>query len=200
MSVDEPSTKVIRSFDETPIVYHSLGEADDVVLVGGGLRSGRDYLLLARALGRCLRVHVVDRRGRGESGPKARLTESRSNAETSCPSRNPAERVSHLAQIGGLVCLETALRASVFDAIAVFEPGVSVGGSFPSAWLSRSRELLNRGDDWGAFVNMVIGRRIRPAGDHTRSRMARPYHSPRWDQSAGMADYTPAPASSDRKN
>jgi pimeloyl-ACP methyl ester carboxylesterase len=60
----------VRSCDGTAIAYHSLGTGPGVIVVGGAMAAGQDYLPLARVLARSFAVHVVDRRGRGGSGPQ----------------------------------------------------------------------------------------------------------------------------------
>ena len=60
----------VTSSDGTVIGYQTLGTGEGVILIGGTLRSARDYLPLARLLARSLTVHVMDRRGRGASGPQ----------------------------------------------------------------------------------------------------------------------------------
>lgn len=56
------------SDDGTQIGYSSLGAGPGLIIVGGVLSSGSDYLPLARILGDEFEVHVIDRRGRPGSG------------------------------------------------------------------------------------------------------------------------------------
>lgn len=58
---------------------------------------------------------------------------------------------------GGLITLETAKVTTVFTRVAVYEPGVSIAGSIPVGWMSRYRELLEAGDERGAFAHFVRG-------------------------------------------
>ncbi len=58
------------SQDGTAICYQTLGAGEGLVVLGGAWRSARDYLPFARALTSYFTVHVVDRRGRGGSGPQ----------------------------------------------------------------------------------------------------------------------------------
>jgi pimeloyl-ACP methyl ester carboxylesterase len=59
----------VASADGTPIGYVSLGEGPGLIIVGGVLSSGSDYLPLAHMLAQDFEVHVTDRRGRLGSGP-----------------------------------------------------------------------------------------------------------------------------------
>jgi pimeloyl-ACP methyl ester carboxylesterase len=65
------------SADGTAIGYFSLGTGPGLIIVGGVLSSGADYLPLAWLLAEDLEVHVIDRRGRPNSGPQ-RQDQSRS--------------------------------------------------------------------------------------------------------------------------
>jgi pimeloyl-ACP methyl ester carboxylesterase len=55
----------------------------------------------------------------------------------------------------GLVALETSVRSDTFEAMVLYEPGVSVGGSIPTAWMAPYRALLEQGDARGAFACFV---------------------------------------------
>src|SRR5262249_54101400 len=54
-----------------------------------------------------------------------------------------------------LIALEAARRSTAFSHVVVYEPGVSVRGSIPVAWITRYRELLAAGNERGAFASMV---------------------------------------------
>jgi pimeloyl-ACP methyl ester carboxylesterase len=58
---------------------------------------------------------------------------------------------------GGFVALEAARRLAVFSHVAVYEPGVSIAGSIPVAWVPRYRQLLAAGDTRGAFAVFLRG-------------------------------------------
>ncbi|MGI8864593.1 MAG: alpha/beta fold hydrolase, partial [Solirubrobacteraceae bacterium] len=52
------------------IAYRQRGAGPGVIVVGGALSSGQDYLPLASVLARSMTAYVIDRRGRGHSGPQ----------------------------------------------------------------------------------------------------------------------------------
>ncbi len=147
---------IARSTDGTIITYHSLGEGVPIIVVGGAMRAGIDYLAFAEVLAERFSVHVMDRRGRGASGPLG----SDYGIDKECQDLLAVQvatgaRLVFGHSYGGLVALETAVRADLFDAVAVYEPGVSVAGSIPTAWMGRYRQLLDRGDSRGAFAYFV---------------------------------------------
>ncbi len=63
-------TSSTTSTDGTAIAYHSVGEGPRLVIVGGVLSDGSNYLHLAEALAGRYAVHVMERRGRSGSGPQ----------------------------------------------------------------------------------------------------------------------------------
>jgi len=147
---------VIRSADGTRIAYQSLGAGEGVIVVGGALRAGADYLALARVLARSHAVHLVDRRGRGASGPQGpRYSIEKETDDLLAVQAATGATAVFGHSYGGLIALEAARRSAVFSQVAVYEPGVSVGGSLPVAWMHRYRELLVAGDTRGAFASMV---------------------------------------------
>ncbi len=62
--------RIATSRDGTAIHYRTLGVGEGLVVFGGAWRTGDDYMALAEALAPPFAVHVVDRRGRGGSGPQ----------------------------------------------------------------------------------------------------------------------------------
>jgi pimeloyl-ACP methyl ester carboxylesterase len=163
MAAELATETAISSFDGATIACHSYGGGEGVLIIGGALRTAVDYSQLARTLARFFAVHVIDRRGRGRSAEQG----GDYDINVECQDLISAQRATGARfafghSYGGLVCLETALRTSVFDAIAVYEPGVSINGCIRADWIDGSRALLERGDDWGAMVCMVQGAGFAP--------------------------------------
>ncbi len=69
----------VTSADGTTIGYHTLGAGQGVIVVGGALSTGQDYLALGRALAPSFEVHLMDRRGRGTTGPQGPALEEHRN-------------------------------------------------------------------------------------------------------------------------
>ena len=152
MNIVAPSSRgSIRSADGTAIAYCSLGSGEGIIVVGGALSRGEDYLPLARTLSESFAVHVVDRRGRGASGPRG----PGYSIETECEDLIAVQRATGATSVfghsyGGLVALETARRTGTFSRVAVYEPAVSIvrihprrlDASLPGA--ARRRRLARR--------------------------------------------------------
>jgi pimeloyl-ACP methyl ester carboxylesterase len=144
------------SADGTPIGYSSLGEGPGLIIVGGVLSSGSDYLPLARLLAQDFEVHAMDRRGRPHSGPQ-RPDHSIDDecADLIAVLRSTGATAVFGHSFGGLVALETARREPVLDRLFVYEPGVPLRGQFRFDWLDGYQRRLDCGDRRGAFARMV---------------------------------------------
>jgi pimeloyl-ACP methyl ester carboxylesterase len=115
-STDQARTNVVRSGDGTPIAYHSMGTGPGLVIVGGVLFEGSDYLALARALGSEYEVHVMERRGRPGSGPQRQDHSLEDEcADVAAVTTATGSSVAFGHSFGGLVVLETARRQPIFD-------------------------------------------------------------------------------------
>src|SRR5689334_10251511 len=146
----------VRSADGTHIGFRILGHGDPLIVVGGALRTAIDYLPFAQELARRFEVIVVDRRGRGLSGPLG----GNYSIERECEDLLAVQTATGAARLfghsyGGLVALETATRSGAFERIVVYEPGVSVHGSIPTHWIPRARQLLEAGKPRAAFAYFV---------------------------------------------
>jgi pimeloyl-ACP methyl ester carboxylesterase len=144
------------SADDTQIGYSSLGEGPGLIVVGGVLSSGSDYLALARLLARDFEVHLMDRRGRPSSGPQRQdhsIDDECADLIAVAKSSGATAVFGH--SFGGLVALETTRRQPVLDQLFVYEPGVPLRGQFRFDWLDGYRQRLEAGDGRGAFAWMV---------------------------------------------
>ncbi|MEN3536832.1 alpha/beta hydrolase [Microbispora sp. ZYX-F-249] len=161
MSRDIDTTPLRRhtavSADGTPIAYRTLGAGPGLILVGGNLKTSEDYLPLASSLASSFTVHVVDRRGRGDSGPQGPgYSLAREVEDLRAVQEATGARLAFGHSYGGLVILETARSFPLFDRIAVYEPGVPCA-PVPTAWMAPFRERLAAGDDYGAFIHFIQG-------------------------------------------
>jgi pimeloyl-ACP methyl ester carboxylesterase len=158
MNITTTHSGIVRSQDGTSISYETVGAGDGLLVLGGAWRAGQDYLPLARALAPGFTVHLVDRRGRGRSGPQgADYSIERELEDLIAVQADTGATAVFGHSYGGLVALEAARRSTVFADVVVYEPGVSIAGSIPLGWLARYRELLAAGDRRGAFAAMVRG-------------------------------------------
>lgn len=146
----------VASADGTAIAFHSLGQGPGLVLVGGVLSSGVDYMPLAAKLADRHTVHVIERRGRPGSGPmRSDHDIATERADLSAVAAATDSRAAFGHSFGGLVALETARHQPIFDELFVYEPGVSLRGQIATDWLDGYERRLAEGDRRGAFAWMV---------------------------------------------
>jgi pimeloyl-ACP methyl ester carboxylesterase len=139
------------------IAYHSLGKGPGLVILGGVLSDGSNYLHLAETLADEYTTHVVERRGRPGSGPQRPGHSIEDEcADLMAVATATGSRSAFGHSFGGLVVLETARRQPIFDELFVYEPGVPVRGQLTADWLDDYQRLLDSGDRRGAFACMVM--------------------------------------------
>lgn len=157
-------TRTVRSPDGTVIAYHSVGQGPGLVVVGGVLSSGTDYLALARALASEHEVHVMERRGRPGSGPQRpdhSLDDECDDLLAVLAATGSTAVFGH--SFGGLVALETARRQPGLDRVVVYEPGVPIRSQLRTDWFDDYERRLDAGDRRGAFARMVKSAGFAPA-------------------------------------
>ena len=62
--------RTVESGDGTQLAYFTLGDGPALLVVGGALATAADYFPLAQCLASEYAAHVLERRGRGASGPQ----------------------------------------------------------------------------------------------------------------------------------
>jgi len=126
---------------------------DNVVIT-----TSNDFTKLAQELSDSFTVHVMDRRGRGLSGPQG-IDYSISKECEDVKSVQEATGATYVFghSYGGLVELETA-RTNTFKKMAVYEPGVTIK-SIPKDWdwLLEYENDMNKKDFREAFASFVKG-------------------------------------------
>lgn len=143
------------SSDGTVIAYHTVGDGPGLVIVGGVLWEGSDYLPLAHALAGNYEVHVMERRGRPGSGPQREdhdIADECADLIATAKATGATSVFGH--SFGGLVALETARRDPIFDEVFVYDPGIPLRGRFSTGWFDGYQRLLEAGDRRGAMAWM----------------------------------------------
>jgi pimeloyl-ACP methyl ester carboxylesterase len=151
-------SRVVTSADGTAVEYLSVGHGPHVIVVPGALALARDMAALAAVLAGRHTVHVVQRRGRGGSGPQGdRYGIERECEDIEAIRARTGARLIFGHSFGGLVALRAACGSAAFDAVAVYEPGISVSGSIPAGWSGRARQEVAAGADFEAFITFIRG-------------------------------------------
>ncbi|MCW2143676.1 alpha/beta fold hydrolase [Actinoplanes cyaneus] len=164
----ETMSGTVTSDDGTTITFLEYGTGPGLVIVPGNNRRAHHYATLAGLLAGSYRVTVIDRRGRGRSGPQGAdysVDREAEDVQAVLAARGATFLFGH--SYGGLIALHAALLKPP-AALAVFDPGVSIDGSFPSGWLPRFTALLDRGRHHAAMALFLRESRLSPLGDAPR--------------------------------
>ncbi len=159
------ATHTVRSKDETRIGYLSVGTGPAVLVLPGVLSMAADYTAFAHTLAEHFAVHVIERRGRGESGPQGDDYSILKECEDVLALRAETDAsllVGH--SYGGLVALEVARNTTAFTKIAVYEPGVSIDGSMPMGWMPSYEKKLAEHKVLDALVEFTLADAPAPLG------------------------------------
>jgi pimeloyl-ACP methyl ester carboxylesterase len=153
------TTHVVVSRDGTRISYLTLGSgASSAIVIPGALSVAADYVPFARALAERFTVHIIERRGRGRSGPQGADYGIRKECEDLLAVQRETGASSLVGHsYGGLVALEVARGTAAFTQVAVYEPGVSINGSIPMGWMPGYKQKLREHQDLDALVEFSRG-------------------------------------------
>ncbi len=154
------STSITTSADGTQVSYRTSGRGPGLILVPGALATARDFDAFALALSEWFRVHTLDRRGRGGSGPQG----PGYSAERECEDIAAVQAATGAAFVvghsfGGFLALEAMAAGQRFRRAGVYEPGVFLGGHGPVTlgWAGRSQHELTIGRPLAAFITFIRG-------------------------------------------
>jgi pimeloyl-ACP methyl ester carboxylesterase len=150
--------RVATSADGTAVEYLSGGRGPHVIVIPGVLAVASDFTDFAMLLAQRYTVHVVQRRGRGGSGPQGdHYGIARECEDIEAVRAQTGARLIFGHSWGGHVALRAACDSAAFDAVAVYEPGISVDGSTPVDWTDRARREVSAGANFEAFMTFFRG-------------------------------------------
>ncbi|GGU36466.1 alpha/beta fold hydrolase [Lentzea flava] len=153
---------MITSTDGTAIAHRTTGSGPGLLVVPGAMETAEDFQRFADALSDEYTVHVLDRRGRGESGPHRAGHGLRTEVEDvrAVLDATGAERVFGVSS-GAVIALQAALQLPGITHVAAYEPPFDVvkrkGGV-----LTRFEEEVRAGKDLEAVVTITKGLGIGP--------------------------------------
>ncbi len=157
MSTTTNTTHAVLSQDGAKISYLSMGSGPSVLVIPGALSMAADYAAFASALAEHFTVHIIERRGRGESGPQGddySIAKEREDVLALLQKTGASLLVGH--SFGGLVALEVARNNPSLTKVAVYEPGVSIDGSIPMHWMPGYEKKLAEKKYLDAFVEFSL--------------------------------------------
>ena len=163
-SAAEPSIGYATSADGSVIGYRRLGRGPGVLVVHGGMSSGYNHLQMAKAMADEFAVYLVDRRGRGLSGPTAKADNLDTEVEDidALLAQTSAHFIFGLSA-GAIICLESALRLPAVHKAAIFEPPLFVGDlRTPSEALLRFDREMAKGEVAAALITAMKASQMGP--------------------------------------
>ncbi|GAA2036403.1 hypothetical protein GCM10009839_41640 [Catenulispora yoronensis] len=134
-----------------------------LLVLHGGMKAAQHMADLAIELSDQYEVFVPDRRGRGQSGgfgPDHRMQREVEDVQALVDATGARMLFGHSA--GGLISLSAALAIPSLEALAVYEPPLSVRGSAPTDWLRRFDREIASGRVVPAAVTALKGMRTEP--------------------------------------
>jgi pimeloyl-ACP methyl ester carboxylesterase len=156
----------VTSTDGTTIGYRSHGRGPGLVVLHGAMESSTDYTDLASVLAGSVTGHVLDRRGRGLSGPHGPdvgLSSEVEDVRAVC--RATGARQVFGVSSGGVIALHAALQLPGIERVAVYEPALSIPGADPaesSDYVARYEQALAGGHTAAALVAVLKGIQMGP--------------------------------------
>lgn len=158
LSATTDTTRTVISRDGAKISYLSMGSGPSVLVIPGALSMAAGYAAFGSALAEHFTVHILERRGRGLSSPQGEdysICKECEDVLALQQKTGASLLVGH--SYGGLVALEVARNNPPFTRVAVYEPGVSIGGSIPMGWMPGYEKKLAKKKYLDAFVEFSLG-------------------------------------------
>lgn len=146
----------ISSKDGTSIGYLKYGRGPGLVLVQGSMGSVENFRELAEALADSFTVYVVERRGRGISGPTGDNYSIQKEVEDldAVLKETGAHCVFGLSS-GAIISLQAAMQLLSIQKLAIFEPPLFMHGAYPKSKIDLYRKEIAAGETAGALVTAM---------------------------------------------
>ena len=160
-ALQQVTTGSVVSKDGTTIGFRQLGHGPGLIVLHGAISSGYTHMQLARALADFFTVYLVDRRGRGLSGPFGNdytIQQEVDDLETLL-----AKTDSHFVfgvSSGAIIALQAALILPAVHKVAIYEPPLLVND--PAAGLARFDNEMARGKVAAAMVTAMLSAQMGP--------------------------------------
>jgi pimeloyl-ACP methyl ester carboxylesterase len=161
----------VRSADGTAVDVLSSAEGPGLVVVPGNNRRAHHYSALAAELSTTLPVHVVERRGRGASGPRGPHYDIGTEvADVRAVLAHTGSTMLFGHSYGGLVALHVGLEQRL-SLLSAYEPGVMIsaggGAGFGAGWLPEFTRLVATGRAVAATTVFLRGAGLVPLPEST---------------------------------
>jgi len=154
-----------QSADGTRLGWWSVGSGPGLLVVHGAMQSGLSQLDLARELAGTRTVHLLDRRGRGCSGPwpDRGFDPSAEVADVIAAARATGSTDVLGVSSGAILALRAALADPGIERVAAFEPPIVVAGSIRMDQIERFGREYAEGRLVEAMVTAMRAAQMGPA-------------------------------------
>ena len=151
--------------DGTRLGWWSVGSGPGLLVVHGAMQSGLSQLDLARELAGTRTVHLLDRRGRGRSGPwpAGGFDVSAEVADVIAAARATGSADVLGISSGAILALRAALTDPGIERVAAFEPPIAVAGSIRMDQIERFGREYAEGRLVEAMVTAMRAAEMGPA-------------------------------------
>jgi pimeloyl-ACP methyl ester carboxylesterase len=152
----------VTSNDGTRIGYRQLGNGPGIILIHGGLQAAQNFMQLATILSSDFTVYVLDRRGRGASGPYGENHSVQKDCEDidAILHKTKAHCVFGLSS-GAIISIHAALGNASIQKLAVYEPPLSnESPPFTSVFIERYEREVAEGKLADAFITIMKGLQV----------------------------------------
>jgi pimeloyl-ACP methyl ester carboxylesterase len=149
------------SADGTTIGYRQLGRGPGIIVVHGSMSSGYYHLQLAEALAGAFTLYLLDRRGRGLSGPYRSGDGIRQEAEDldAVLAATGAHNV-FAVSVGADIALRAASRSATIGKLALYEPLLFPDQATGKAVMARFNRQLAAGKTSAALATAMKGAQL----------------------------------------
>jgi pimeloyl-ACP methyl ester carboxylesterase len=153
----------VTASDGTDLGIASLGSGPGLVVVHGSMQSAVSQLDLARMLAADRTVHLLERRGRGRSGPyPPRSSTATEVDDLAVVLRATGARAALGISSGALLVARAALTEPSLEDVLLFEPPLVVDTSLSLDFVERFRAELAADDLPNAMVTAMLGAQMGP--------------------------------------
>jgi pimeloyl-ACP methyl ester carboxylesterase len=157
------TTDFVASKDGTAIGYRQLGHGPGLVMLHGAMESAQSHMQLARSLAEAFTVYLPERRGHNLGIPFVKDYGMRKEVDDleALLTKTGSHNVFGVS-VGGLICLEAALRLPAVHKAAVYEPAFIVNGLASTAFLPRYDREITQGRIAAALITGMQGAQLGP--------------------------------------
>ncbi len=152
------------SADTTRLTCYKIGKGEGIILVHGGVEVAKSHIELAKVLSEHFTIYFYDRRGRGKSDKYDlnNYTIQKEVEDLESLIRVTDTRYVFGISSGALIVLRTLLHNKQIEKAVIYEPPLSINGSYKLDWLDTYYKQLEKGKIDDALITGMLGAQMGP--------------------------------------